>query len=143
MSDRPSPSLDFSGGLDPSFLRRVFVGSVLASLLGGVVAASVATPEWGLGFAAFGLWATANIWALSRVLRLLVVPHRSAVELILGLVLKMPVLYGVGFLLLWKGGFPPVSVVCGISVPLAVIFLKLIGRVVAPKVAMPTSPKSR
>ena len=143
MSDRPTTPLDFSGGLDPSFLRRVFVGSALVSLLGGLVGASLASTSWGLGFAAFGLWATANIWALARVLRLLVGPQRSGIELILGLVLKMPVLYGVGFLLLWKGGFPPVSVVSGISIPLAVIFLKMIGRVVAPKVAMPTSPKSR
>jgi len=143
MSDRPTAPLDFSGGLDPSFLRRVLRGSLVVSALGGLVGASLVSGDWGLGFAAFGLWATANIWALARVLRLLVGPRRSPVELILALVLKMPVLYGVGFLLLWQGGFPPVSVVCGISVPLAVIFLKMIGRIVAPRVAMPTSPKSR
>lgn len=143
MFDRSTAPKDFSGGLDPRFLHRVNLGSALVSGLGGLIGASAVSPWWGLGFAAFGLWATANIWALSLVLRQVVAPQRSALDLLGALALKIPVLYGLGFLLLWKGGFPAVSVVCGISVPLAVILLKAIGRVVAPKVAMPTSHKSR
>jgi len=143
MPDRPTAPLDFSGGLDPRFLHRVHLASAVVSGLGGLIAMSAVSLSWGLGFAAFGLWATTNTWALSRVLRPVVVAQRSTVDLIGALALKIPILYGLGFLLLWKGGFPPVSIVCGVSVPLAVILLKMIGRVVAPKVAMPTSPKSR
>lgn len=138
MPESPTPNPAPTAGLDASFLRRVYIASGVLAVLGGAVGAFRLSPQWGLGFFAFAAWATVNLWALARTLQLVVAPKRNTLDILGALALKIPILYTIGFFLLFKSNFPAVSIVAGISVPLVAVVLKAVGRVLAPKVALPT-----
>ena len=112
------------GGLDADFLRRVHRGDVALSALFGLLFAFAIEPMWGAGFFAMGLWSAANLWALERFLRAAIRPEgRDMMTIGVVGVIKLPLLYGALIAVLLWGGFPPVSVAAGLSVPLVVIFL--------------------
>jgi F-type H+-transporting ATPase subunit a len=124
-------------GSDAGFLRRVYVASIVVTLFVGAVAALYVTPRWGAGFATAGLWSIVNFRALEMLLRLSVRPSgRDPVAIAVAALIKIPVLYGVGAVLAVKGGFPPIALILGFSVPLAVIVLKVGGQILAPRAAL-------
>ncbi len=124
-------------GLDERFLRRVGVASLLLSGLGGLFGAYFLGWRWGLGFAAAGVWSVLNLKALEHLIGLSVRPEGRRPWPIVGAILiKLPVLYGIGALIVIKGRLPLGSILCGLAVPTLVMVLKAGGRVLAPRVAL-------
>lgn len=122
-----------SAGLGADLLRRVHLYSLLLTLLFAGLIAVRLDREWALGFLCSGLWSTANFWTLERLLRAAVRPSgRDRRVIVLAGLVKIPVLYALLVLMLLKGGWPALSTLAGLSVPLLVTVLKILGRLVAP-----------
>lgn len=125
----------------PAFLRRVYLTSLVVSAVGGLVLAARIDQQWGLGFFAFGAWSTLNLWALERVMRMLVTTEpRDPLGMMFALIFKIPIVYGTGALIAIKGGFDGVALISGFSVPFAVMVLKIFGDMLARRVALPERP---
>ena len=124
-SPSPAPA---SAGIDAGFLRRVQVTGVVLSLLVSAFTAFYLSPIWGLGFLCASLWSVANLWVLERLLRAALRPSgRDAKVILVAASAKIPILYG---LLLWMviaGAFPAGALLTGMSLPLIVILLKVVG----------------
>ena len=124
--------------LDDFHLRRVYGISLALALVGGAFLVVYQSPRIGAGFASAGAWSVANLWALERLIRLSVRPTgRRPLAIALALLVKLPVLYGLGALLVLEGGFAAMSLLAGFSIPLLVLVLKAVGRVLAPRIALP------
>jgi len=130
-----SPTVDLP--IDGAFLRRVYALSLGVAVLGGFVLGQRLSTDWGLGFAIFAAWSTANLYALDRLLRLIVRrDERQPVLILAATLIKIPLLYGLGIFIAVAGGFPATSLMAGFSVPLAVVVLKVIGRLLARRVSL-------
>jgi F-type H+-transporting ATPase subunit a len=123
--------------LDPSFFRRVYLASVVLASLFGLFASARLGAQWGLGFLLFALWSTLNLWSLERLLRLVASRQdRRPGRIVAALLFKLCVVYGLGALLILRGGFDGYALMAGFSVPLLVIVLKVLGRVLAGRTAL-------
>lgn len=124
--------------VDEGFLRRVGVVSFIIAALGGLLGSYYIGWRWGAGFAAAGAWSALNLKALEHLVRLAIRPgERDPGAIAAALVIKLPVLYGLGILIAWKGGFPAGSLLFGFGIPLGVLTLKTVGQVLAPRMALP------
>jgi hypothetical protein len=121
-----------------NFLKRVMLFSLVFAALGGGVFAAIVSPRWGLGFLIAAVWSVLNLKALEQLIRLAVRPTgRDPLAIAVAMLIKVPVLYGIGVLIAIKVDLPAESLIAGFSVPLAVIVLKAAGQVMAPSVALP------
>lgn len=140
MQKNPAASASPDAGIDAGFLRRVYLMSVLMAVLGGLLFGQRMGGAWGLGFFLYGMWSTANLWALEQLLRLVVRPDgRQPLPILVAGAVKLPILYGLGAWIALKGDYPATSLMAGFSVPLAVIFLKVLGRMAARRFALPAA----
>jgi hypothetical protein len=115
-------------------LARLSLG---AGSVGIIIALLLEAPTWAAGIGVGTLWGVANL----LVLRFLIVrwirprdekrrdPRLGGVAV--GLLLKFPILYGVGYLLLRSDWFRIEALVIGFIVPFAVAFVDALGRVLA------------
>ena len=122
-----------SGALDQAFMARVLKASLF---LGGLVALCAAFTDiggnWSMGFLLAALWSIANLWTLERLIRASLHPgSRDKVAIGMGLLVKLPLLYALVTLLIFKGGFAAGALAAGVSVPLVVILLEVAGRMLA------------
>jgi hypothetical protein len=116
--------------MDLAFLARV---RKMAALLGAIAAVPVAT-YWGLWTAAAWIagvaWSLVNLFFIGEVIRnVITAEERSTARILVAVSIKFPVLYGVGFLLLWLKQLPVGALVAGFSWPFVVMVLKAAGRV--------------
>ncbi|MCK5406208.1 MAG: hypothetical protein KAJ37_02080, partial [Candidatus Krumholzibacteria bacterium] len=116
-------------GLD--FPRRVrntslVVGFILSCAI-AVYWDVAAGTGWFLGLS----WSLVNLYLIGLIVEAMLSkgPVRR-LRIVVILLLKVPVLYAIGFLLLSSGWFPVVSLVAGFVWPLTVILLKVLGRLV-------------
>jgi hypothetical protein len=80
---------------------------------------------WALGFAAASLWSTANLWAISMVVREYFGRRRwTRLAFLLGV--KFPILYGLGIWGLYQRAVPVFSILIGFHVILLVVVLKAV-----------------
>jgi hypothetical protein len=113
------------------------VASLLLSGLGGLFGAYYLGWRWGTGFAVAGVWSALNLKALEHLIRLSLRPSGRQAGAIAGaMLIKLPLLYGIGGLVVVKGGFPIGSILIGLSVPMMVMALKATGQMLAPRVAL-------
>lgn len=119
--------------LDQAFMARVLRTSLLmAGLIALCAAFTTIGARWSLGFLLAALWSVANLWTLERLVRAAVRPgSHDKIAIGTGLLVKLPVLYALVVLLIMQGNFAATALVAGVSVPLAVIVLKVAGRVLA------------
>ena len=110
-------------------LRRVTKTSVITGLLLFWVFVVYWDVAAGVGWLLGCAWSLVNLFFLALLVRTMMSrgPNR---RLRLGLILmvKVPVLYGIGFVLLAGGWVPLVALLAGFVWPLLVITLKLLGR---------------
>jgi len=132
MNSRPR-SASVTSALDEAFLSRVHKTSLLiAGLVAAIASLSTIGGSWALGFLGSAIWSTANFWTLERLVRGQLRPgKRDNIALAIGLLVKLPVLYALLVLFLFFGKFPAGAVLIGVAVPLAVIILKVAGRMLA------------
>jgi hypothetical protein len=119
-----------ASSMDLAFLARVRRTSAIVGL---VVAIPLAT-YWGLwtatGWIAGVAWSLVNLFFITEVIRnVITAEDRDTMKVIVALAVKFPILYAVGFLLLWLEQLPVLALVAGFTWPFAVMVLKAIGRV--------------
>lgn len=115
--------------MDHAFLRRARKTSIVT----GFVCAILISFYWGLehgGGWAFGLaWSLFNLHFTSSVVtKSLTVEKRDAPRILVALLIKFPVLYAVGYLLLRSGFFTVIGLVAGFTWPFFVMLMKGLGR---------------
>lgn len=115
--------------MDDRFLNRILRTSFVLSLGLGVIVAYYFGTEMGITFAVSGLWGTVGL-ALLRAF-LFAVTSRERVpfwKVAILAFLKFPVLYGTGLLLLYRLRPNAMAVFAGLTLVLAVIVLKHLGK---------------
>jgi hypothetical protein len=91
-------------------LALAFVLSVLLSLGAGYLKG----PAWGAGTMAGALWSIANFFLTTRVMCVVASEEKRKKWLAFLLLVKFPVLYGLGLLLIVSGFFPVYSLILGL-----------------------------
>lgn len=116
-------------GLD--FINRVIKTTLLLGALVFLFGTYYFDWIYSLGIFVGVLWGCANLWFIRQFIVNYITPgERDAMKLALFALIKFPVLYGLGFLLLWLQWFPVVSFVIGFSLILVVVVLKALGKLV-------------
>jgi hypothetical protein len=113
----------------PEAIRRILVTSAWFGGLIALAAWVLLGWRWALGFTGGALIGAGNLYFLTVLARIVIVPGRKNLPSILAVVtIKILTIYGgLAGLLLWH--LPPtLAVVCGFSLVLAVITLKAAGR---------------
>ena len=124
--------------VDEGFIRQALVYSLIFAVLGAAIGYLYGGPRWGAGVLVGGLWSAANFKALEQLIRLALRPTgRSPMAIAIAMLIKAPLLYGIGALIVLKGGFPAESLIVGFSFPLIVVVLKAGGKVLAPRMMLP------
>ncbi|MGB2769221.1 MAG: hypothetical protein WBC88_05800 [Candidatus Zixiibacteriota bacterium] len=112
------------------FIHRVIKTSLVLAALGFLFVSVYYDFKFGGGILAGAIWGCLNILFLTRLITEVFSPgteiRKSKVILIT--VVKFPLLYAAGFLLLKIEYFPAVSLVIGFSLLFLVMFLKAMGR---------------
>lgn len=117
-------------GMDLAFLARVRKMSIIT----GAVAAIVLGTYYGLGFGggfALGLaWSLVNLHFLGNLIKnVITTEDKRTAHVVVAVVLKFPLLYALGFLLITRDWLSIGGLVAGFSWPFAVLVLKAFGRV--------------
>jgi hypothetical protein len=114
------------------YVVRIVKTTAAVAAVAALFCATYFSPAAGLGLAAGAAWGCLNLLATGYVVRTLLSAEKPGKLRVLKLSLvKFPLLYGAGFLLLRARVFPPESLVSGFSLVLLVIFLKALGASVA------------
>ena len=112
------------------FIHRVIRTSLVLAALGFLFVTVYYDFEFGGGILAGAIWGCLNLLFLTRLITEIFSPGQEIRKgkIILIAVVKFPLLYAAGFLLLKITYFPPVSLVIGFSLLFLVMFLKAMGR---------------
>jgi hypothetical protein len=115
--------------MDLDFLSRVRKTTIII----GIPLAIVISFYW--GFSVGGGWVAGMVWSLvnlhfigSLVKKVITVGDRNVPGIAITMILKFPVLYAAGFLLLWNGYLSVAGLVAGFTWPFFVLFMKGLGR---------------
>ena len=116
-------------GLD--FLKRVQSATLVVGVLAFLFVSLYYNIDFGFGVLVGCLWSIANFWALRLVLTAFIRPGQADyTRTLIFAAIKFPLLYAIGFVVLWKGWFEPLSLLVGFSLLFLVIVLKAGGRIV-------------
>ncbi len=111
------------------FLDRVRKTSLLSGLLVSVVLMVYLGLPFAAAFSLGCAWSLINLHVIGVLVRLVLSdPKEHQFQIVAVMLIKIPALYGVGFVLLWCGVFPAVGLLAGFGWPLLVAFLKAAGR---------------
>lgn len=113
-------------GLD--FINRVIKTTLLFGAIVFLFGSYYFDWIYSLGIFTGVLWGCANLWFIRQfTVNYITAGDRDARKLALFALIKFPVLYGLGFLILWLGWFPVVSFVIGFSLIFLVVVFKALG----------------
>lgn len=114
--------------LDPGFVRRTVITTIVVGLLGGLVAFVYLGALVAAGVLAGAIVGAANLWFLWKLIQLVVAPVRGSTRAIVSFALmKIVFVYGLGAALLVWGKLPAVWLLVGFSLILLVAVLKVAG----------------
>jgi hypothetical protein len=75
------------------------------------------------------LWSLVNLIFIGEVVKnVITAEDRDLTRILVAVAVKFPVLYVLGFLLLWSGKLPAAGLVAGFTWPFVVMVLKAVGR---------------
>jgi hypothetical protein len=117
-------------------IGRLALLSLCVGLIGASIPLSMQAPTWAAGIVAGMLWGVANLLVLRFLIVRWIRPRDERrrdprpIELILGLLVKVPVLYGTGYLLLRSDWFRVEALVIGFIVPFGVAFVDAVVRMI-------------
>jgi len=115
--------------LDLSFLTRSLKATALLGLLGSLFASVYVGWGWALGFLLGAAWGIGNLYLLRALVgKVVSLGGRDTWAIVVLVLIKFPLLYGVGFLVLSRPWYPVWAPVSGFSLSLLVIVLKAMGR---------------
>jgi hypothetical protein len=121
--------IDDASGLP--LVRRILVATAWFAPVVALVLWSRAGGRFATGYLAAAALGAANLWAMKKLVACALTPgeiDRAAV--IKSALIKFPVIYGTGILLVLSGWFPIVALAVGFSTVLLVIVLKVLGRAI-------------
>lgn len=112
------------------FIHRVIKTSLVVAILCFLFVTVYYNFKFGAGILAGTIWGSLNLWFLTQLIVEIFSPGKEVRKgkVILIAVLKFPLLYAVGFILLRINYFPPLSLVSGFTLIFLVMFLKAMGR---------------
>ena len=115
--------------MDSAFIIRSLRTTVALALLGFILGAYYVSSAWGVGFALGALWSIANLYLIKVLIeKVITLEKRPTGPVVLMVLVKFPLLYGLGFLVLSWGWYDVLAPLFGFSLPFAVIVLKAAGR---------------
>jgi hypothetical protein len=120
--------------IDHDFIRRVIKTTIIVTIFVALFTTSYYNIHFAFGLVIGSMWNIINFW----LIRLVVVgglsktPIRKSKLLILILV-KFPLLYGLGYLIVRFGKFTAGSLLCGFSLLFIVLLLKTLGILILTK----------
>ena len=113
------------------FLSRVTKTSLISGLILAAVAVVGWTPSSGAGWFLGVLWSVINLYFIGVIVRILMAKRPGGkLRAALIVVVKIPLLYTIGFLLLASGRFNVVALLAGFTWPFIVVTLKILGRAI-------------
>ena len=99
------------------------------ALLGFLLGTYYVNTAWAVGFALGALWSIANLYLIKVLIeKVITLDKRPAGPVALLVLVKFPLLYGLGFLILSWGWYDVLAPLIGFSLPFAVVVLKAAGR---------------
>lgn len=112
------------------FIHRVIKTSLVLVVLILLFVTVYYDFKFGAGILAGSIWGCLNLFFLTQLITEIFSPGKEVKKrkVVLIAVVKFPLLYLAGFLLLKMNYFPPLSLVCGFTLIFLVIFLKAMGR---------------
>ena len=115
----------------PVFIKRVTVLSAVLSVVSFLFLSVYYQFPFALAFLAGGLWSSLNFLALTFIVQQLLRPTPiDWPTAMASIFIKLPLLYGAGFLLITWNFLPKLGLAAGFSVVFSVIILKGLGRMV-------------
>jgi hypothetical protein len=111
------------------FLQRVRKTSVITGALLFAVITTYFGFSAGAAWCAGCAWSLVNLYFIGLFVRMLVADGRR-VRMVLVALVKVPVLYAIGYLLIWTNYLPLELLLAGFMWPLMVITLKALGRLI-------------
>ena len=115
----------------PVFIKRVVVLSALLSAVAFLFLSVYYQFPFALAILLGGLWSSLNLLALTFMVQQLLRPTPiDWPQALAAIFIKLPLLYGAGYLLVTWDYLPKLGLVTGFSVVLAVIILKGLGRMI-------------
>ncbi|KPJ64835.1 hypothetical protein AMJ44_12045 [candidate division WOR-1 bacterium DG_54_3] len=127
--------------MGPEFIHRVIKTSLVVAVLGFLFVTVYYDFKFGAGILVGTIWGCLNLYFLTNLITEIFSPDKEVRKgkVILIVLVKFPLLYLVGYVLLIIKYFPAVSLVSGFTLIFVVMFLKALGRWV---LSLETSKKS-
>lgn len=113
------------------FIYRIIRTSLIVSALSFFFVGAYYSFPFGLGLFLGTVWGCLNLFFITQLVTeafSLKKPNKS--KLILILLVKFPLLYFIGYILLWLKYFPVESLLVGFTLIFAVTFLKAVGQLI-------------
>ncbi len=116
--------------MGPEFIHRVIKTSLVVAVLGFLFVTVYYNFRFGAGILAGTIWGCLNLYFLTNLITEIFSPHKEVRKgkVILIVLVKFPLLYLVGYVLLMIKYFPAVSLLSGFTLIFLVMFLKALGR---------------
>lgn len=127
--------------MGPEFIHRVIKTSLVVAALGFLFVTVYYNFRFGVGILVGAIWGCLNLYFLTNLITEIFTPAKEVRKgkVILIVLVKFPLLYFVGYVLLIIKYFPAVSLVSGFTLIFLVMFLKALGRWI---LSLETSKKS-
>jgi hypothetical protein len=112
------------------FIHRVIKTSLVLAVLGFLFVTVYYNFRFGGGILAGAIWGCLNLLFLTNLITQVFSPGKEVRKgkIVLIAVVKFPLLYAAGYLLLWVKYFPAESLLVGFTLLFLVMFLKAMGR---------------
>jgi hypothetical protein len=116
--------------MGPEFIHRVIKTSLIVAVLGFLFVTVYYNFRFGAGILVGAVWGCANLYFLTNLITEIFSPGKEVRKgkVILIVLVKFPLLYLIGYVLLIIKYFPVVSLVLGFTLIFLVMFLKALGR---------------
>ncbi|MCK4428652.1 MAG: hypothetical protein KAW16_09230, partial [candidate division Zixibacteria bacterium] len=116
--------------MGPEFIHRVIKTSLVVAALGFLFVTVYYDFKFGAGILVGAIWGCLNLYFLTNLITEVFSPGKEVRKgkVILIVLVKFPLLYLVGYVLLVIKYFPAVSLLSGFTLIFLVMFLKALGR---------------
>jgi hypothetical protein len=120
--------------LDVQFVDRCIKTTFMVAIITGLFVANYYQPLFAAGLLLGAGWNIVNLWFIKELVLQTITPNKvnKTKMIILGLV-KFPLLYLLGYLLLTLKNIPVLSILTGFLLLFLVIFLKVVGILILTK----------
>ncbi|MDA0838151.1 MAG: ATP synthase subunit I [Planctomycetota bacterium] len=124
------------------FISKILNISLIFAGVGFLFVTSAFGVDVGLGYLLGVVWSALNLWGMTKLVSTVFSEHKNSKTVALALMLKFPVIYGGGFLMLYFGKLDVIGVLVGFSIPLVIAVLKSGGKVLTVQGIIPDGTKS-